>query len=231
MVVENLQNTLLTIIALAAGIAALAGLFLLESFFRGKLRDLFEDTNYLISFFLASGYFLYALGEVSFYLMRVVFNIESATGIQDVYWSGGALLILVSFLALTLALFRQKGEIGSLGIMAGIGVVLLVLVLIIVPSGSFFTRFYPIMSALIVTFASSAFFFRSRLGSWTQPLQLFLLASGAIFLGDLFFGLVTATGGYGTVGMIADIFYLLGYSSSAVAFITFRSQFHKAALK
>lgn len=230
MVVENLQNILLTLIAIAAGIAALAGLFLLESFFRGKLRDLFEDINYLISFFLVSGYFLYALGEVSFYLMQVVFNIESATGIQDVYWSGGALLILVSFLALTLALFRQKGEIGSLGIMAGMGVVLLVLVFIIVPSGSFFTRFYPLMSALIVTFASSAFFFRSRLGSWAGPLQFFLLASGAIFLGDIFFGLVTAAGGYGTVGVLADIFYLLGYSASAVAFITFRRQFHKAAL-
>lgn len=228
--IENLQNTFLTLIAIAAGIAAFAGIFLLESFFRNKLKELFEDTNYLISFFLVAGYFLYALGEVSFYLMRVVFQMESPTGIQDVYWSGGAILILISFLALTMALFRQKREISTLGIMAGLGAVLLILVLLLVPSGTFFTRFYPIISALIVTFASSAILFRSRLGNWAQPIQLFFLASCAILLGDVFFGSATAAGGYGLMGMAADVFYLLGYSASAVAFITFRRQFHKAAL-
>ncbi len=219
------------IIALAAGVAALAGIILLESFFRNRLKELFEDTQYFISFFLVTGYILYALGEVALSLMRVVFKDQSSIGIQDVYWSGGALLILVSFIALTIALFRQSGEIGTLGIMAGVGVVLVALVLILVPSGTFFARFYPIMSALIVTFASSVILFRSRLGNWSRPLQLFFLASCAILLGDLFFGSALAAASYGTIGMITDISYLAGYSLSAAAFIAFRSQFHKAALR
>ncbi len=233
MALANFNEIMLTLIASAAGLAAITGLIVLESFFRNKLKELFEDTQYLISFFLVSGYLLYALGEVSFYLMRVVFQETSTGGIQDVYWSGGAFLILVSFIALTLTLYRESRQPRSLTIMAGLGVLLLVVVLTLTLNlkGTFLTHFYPIISALIVTFASSVLLFRERLGSWGRIFQLFFLASCAILLGDIFFGPALTATTYGTAGIAADIFYLAGYVLSAVAFITFRLQFHKAALR
>lgn len=227
-IVDGFQSTLALLIVLLATSAAVAGIVVLEIFFRNKLKELFSDVNYFIFFFLVSGYLLYSVGEVSFYLTSVIFGDESPMGIADVYWSAGALLVLVSFIALAVVLFRQYYDRTKLRIMVVIGGVLLALTLILVfgvtlhDGAYFFGYFYPIVSSLIVAFALCVILFSSQLGNFSTALSFFFLASCGILLGDIFFTFITAKGTYGFAGLITDIFYLLGYGLSFIAFIILR---------
>ena len=109
MVLDSFQSISALIITLSAIFAALAGLVVLEAFFRNKLKQLFDDVNYFIYFSMVSGYFLYALGEISFYLSSQVFKDASPIGIHDVYWTSGAVLVLISFIGLAFTLFKEHG--------------------------------------------------------------------------------------------------------------------------
>jgi len=232
--IGNIVEVISLLTAVSGSLAAVIGIVVLEVFFRNKLKALFEDVNYFIFFFMVSGYILYALGEVSYYLSKKVLNDVSLVGIQDVYWTGGGVLILVSFIALAVTLFKQHGGTAKFGTMAGIGAVLVVLVLGMLfgtgksQPGYLFGYLYPLISSLIVTFASSVILFYNQLGSIARPLVLFLLSSGLILIGDIFFHYTYQSGGL-TFG--ADIFYCLGYFLSAAAFLYFRISLHKAALE
>src|SRR3989344_1183818 len=128
MVLESLESTLFLAVAILAALAAVMGIVVLEGFFRNKLKDLFNDVNYFIFFFIVAGYLLYALGEVSFFLTRKVFKNVDQIGIQDVYWTGGAFLIFVSFVALSLLLHKEKGGAGKFFLQIVVGLALVVLV-------------------------------------------------------------------------------------------------------
>src|SRR3989344_4981922 len=107
MVMEVFRSYLDLMIVFSAVLAAIAGIVTLEAFFRNRLKRLFEDKNYLVFFFLVTGYFLYAIGEIAYYLTKNLFADDSSMGIADVYWTGGAVLILVSFASLALTLFKR----------------------------------------------------------------------------------------------------------------------------
>ncbi|MBS3140397.1 hypothetical protein J4479_05330 [Candidatus Woesearchaeota archaeon] len=113
MVLESVENVIFFLVNLSATIAAGTGMVVLQSFFKNKLKDLFNDVNYFIFFFMVSGYILYALGEVSYYLTRQVFKNTSAIGVHDVYWTIGGILILLSFAALAFTLFKEHGGTGK----------------------------------------------------------------------------------------------------------------------
>src|SRR3989338_7699097 len=107
MALDPFEGIMLLLVALSAVFAAITGLITLEGFFRNKLKQLFDDVNYFIFFFLVIGYFLYALGEISWYLITNFVQGFSGTGVQDIYWLAGALLILVSFMTLSTHLFKK----------------------------------------------------------------------------------------------------------------------------
>lgn len=228
MVTDAIANVLLAFIAISATLAAIAGLVALQGFFHNKLKELFNDVNYFIFFFLVFGYFLYALGELSFYLSKVAFQDTSLIGIQDVYWSAGGVLILVSFISLAKLLFREQQGSGKLTTLLITGVMIVGFVLAAVfgligsQSQYFFGYFYPIISSLIVTASLSVVLFYNQLGGFKEVLLLFFLASSGILLGDIFFHYSTTWGVYGVIGLAADISYLAGYSLSFAAFVTMR---------
>ncbi|MFH1276526.1 MAG: hypothetical protein ABIH82_05435 [Candidatus Woesearchaeota archaeon] len=232
MVIAGLQDIFTTLIAASALLAAIMGIVVLERFFHDKLKELFNDSNYLIFFFLVIGYILYSIGEIALYLIEVVIDKPSFPGISDVYWVGGAFFILVSFMALTFHLIKNNpgSKISTLSI---IGIILVALVLFVLfgvtlgTSGHFLNYFYPIMSALIVTFGLSVIFFSSYIGNLSQPLFLFLLASLFILIGDVFYTYTLAESVYGFAGLVADMAYLSGYLLSFIAFVTFRLHIHK----
>ncbi|MBI2145941.1 hypothetical protein HYU22_01210 [Candidatus Woesearchaeota archaeon] len=228
-------NVIQGLIALAAALAALAGFVALEGFFRNKLKELFEDKDYFIFFFLVWGYLLYALGEVSYYLTKFVFDDQSLLGIQDVYWSGGAFLTVVSFLALALMLYRQHPHSGKLLPQLLVGGVLIVLValylFVLIQPATTFSYVYPLLSSLIVAFAVSVLLFSQELADFGASLKLFFVSSCFILLGDLFFAYTAGQVDYGAVAMIGDLGYLIGYTFSAIAFVVLRLRMHSLAFE
>ncbi|MBU0457209.1 MAG: hypothetical protein ABH824_02755 [Nanoarchaeota archaeon] len=234
--IGGLENILTMLIVILATLAALAGIVVLESFFRNKLKELFSDVNYFIFFFLIIGYLLYSIGEVSFYLARFILKEASSIGISDVYWSGGAIFILISFIMLAFILFKHNYNHAKFVTMMIIGGALLGFVLYLLfgvtlgKEAHFFNYFYPIISSLIVTFALSVVLFSSDLEHFGTALLFFFLASCGILLGDIFFTYTITKGVYGLAGLIADVSYLLGYGLSFVAFITLRLRMRTLAI-
>lgn len=232
MVIDGFRGYLDLLIVSSALLAAIAGIITLGAFFRNKLKDLFDDTNYFIFFFLVIGYSLYALGEVSYYLTANVFNDTSSMGIADVYWTGGAILIFVSFLFLAVTLFRRERGSNSLLVNAVFGGAIVVLVCYLVfgitSPNYFFGYFYPIVSSMIVAFSLSVIHFFRHLGSFGTVMVFFFLSSVGILLGDIFYTYTVAQGTYTTslLGIISNLCYLLGYFLSFVAFVTLRLRMH-----
>lgn len=234
----DISSSLDLLIVIFAGLASILGIIVLEAFFRNKLKDLFDDNNYFIFFFLVAGYFLYALGEVAFYQTWNVLKDDAVVGISDIYWTAGSILILVSFIALSIMLCRQYGTGKTVAAMASIGVILVAVILFVIfnitlqdQGSSPFAYFYPIASALIIAFSLSVIFFYSQLGDFKVPLVLFFSASCAIFVGDLLFTHALAQEIYqvGFAGILGDLFYFLGYVLSAAAFVVLRLRMKELA--
>lgn len=236
MVSDAVANLVGVGIAVSAMLAAIAGLVVLQGFFHNKLKELFNDVNYFIFFFLVFGYFLYALGELSFYLAETFFQDSSLIGVHDIYWTMGGVLILVSFISLAKILFREQQGSGKLTTLLITGVIIIGFVLAAVfgligsKSEYFFGYLYPIISSLIVTASLSVVLFYKQLGDFKQPLLLFFMASVGILLGDIFYHYSTAWGVYGAIGLTSDLVYLFGYSLSFVAFAAMRVKMRTLAL-
>ncbi|PIN76080.1 hypothetical protein COV17_03210 [Candidatus Woesearchaeota archaeon CG10_big_fil_rev_8_21_14_0_10_36_11] len=232
MVIESLQSTLALFIVISASLASIAGIVVLVRFFNDKLKDLFSDSTYFIFFFLVLGYLLYSVGEVAYYLSTVVSESSSSMGIQDIYWSAGALFILISFIQFTGTTLRQSHDTKKLTIMAVAGVVLISFTLYLLFSmvsglQSPFNYFYPIVSSLIVTFALSVLLFYSEIRGLASALMFFFLASSCILVADLLFSYSFTTTMYDTFGILRDVFYLLGYGLSFVGFIALSFRMRK----
>ncbi len=223
------------LIPIVAAVAALAGFVALEGFFRNKLKELFEDLDYFIFFFLVWGYLLYAIGEVSYYLTRAVFADTSLIGIQDVYWSGGAFFTVISFVALAIMLQRQYKQVHKLftQLLVGGAVIVAVVFFIVtvIKPATIFGYIYPLASSLIVAFAFAAILFSRELSNFGFSLQFFFIASACILVGDLFFAVSVSQTSYGAVALIGDVAYLVGYAFSAVAFVVLRMRMHALAFR
>ena len=235
MVIENFAEVISLLIAICAGIAAIAGIIMLSAFFQNKLKNLFDDVNYFIFFFLVSGYFLYSLGEVAFYLGTWIFGSEARISISDVYWTGGIILLIISFLTLAITLLRRNPDPRKLMalILVGGGLLLLVSLLIFSssapPNTSFFIYFYPLSDAIIIGLALSAILFPRQLGAFHTPLLFFFIASSIFLIADTTysFDAIKGTLLFNTLG---QYFYLFAYALSAIAFITMRFQTHTLSL-
>ncbi len=228
MVIEAFREILSPLTVIFAGIAAITGFIVLNLLFHNKLKDIFDDKKYFITFALVSGYILYAVGEVSFYLMEVLAQDDSTIGIADLYWGGGAVLILIAFFSVFIQLFRAVKNpnnfmiIGGIGIVA-IGAVLYFLLNLIQPNNvtiSFFNYLYPVMGVFVITFGSSVVLFSTELGTFASPLMIFFFSSLTILIADILFIYAIAEGTYLTssIGAITDIVYSIGYALSAYGF-------------
>lgn len=211
---------LATIVAVSAIFSALIGLFVLEYFFRDQLRNLFDNTNYFIYLSLVLGYVLYAAGELSYYLISSFFSEDKPPGIQDLYWLLGGVMILISFVSLTITRSRESNSHHVLIATAVSASVLAAIVYLLMGTNEFYSYIYPFISALIVGFSSVSFWLAHLFGRMATPLQLFFLASSAIFVADIFFGLDLGD----FYSYVSNVFYMIGYSLSCIAFVVLKQR-------
>lgn len=233
MVFANYEVIILRIEMLMAVFTAISGIVVLETFFKNRLKHLFEDLEYLIYFFLVSGYLMYAVGEISYLVTRQIFAYTDPVGIHDVYWTIGMILIFLSFLALTINMIKTYGGVTKLATMLGAGAILLVIITLIVltntggTEGYFFGSFYPIMDSLIVTVSLSTILYYRQLQTIGKSLVIFCLASFCFLLGDIFFQYSAVSQVYNYISLLTDIFYIAGYGLSGVAFVSLKLRMRK----
>ena len=215
------------IIVILASLAAVMGIYVLNVLFKDRLKELFDDKNYFIIFFLITGYILYALGEVAFYVTEKYSQQIQPMGIADVYWAFGAILILISFSALAyISIKSNENKFRFIHLIMFVGL-LLVLVSYFLFSftlkgeGNFFNYFYPLIGTLIVGMSLSAVIALEKSHHFSRSILIFSLASAGILLGDIIFTyeLVAGTNFSVMLGLVEDLFYCLGYGLAAVAFL------------
>ncbi len=225
------------LVPFSAFCATILGVVVVTHFFKDKIKELFNDTNYFIFFFLTVGYTLYALGELSWYLMYEVAAGGTPKTVADVYWTGGALAILLSFIALSKTLHQEFRDRTKLFAQIGIGAILLIIVIIYLFSGGVsgagysFSYFYPLMSSLATAFSLSIVLFYQQIKQLKRNLLYLFFASAAILGGDLLFAYTSSRGTFGSLGTISDLFYVAGYGLSAVFFLVMLFGFHNRSLE
>jgi len=234
MVIENFEQLIAPFIAFSALIAALAGIVLINSLFKDKIKELFDDANYFFFFFLATGYTLYALGEVSWYLILKTSGQPEANSISDVYWSMGMMVILAAFVVFAFTMHRKYGEMQQRKswIIIAISIAFMAaMYLFFVNQNSTqpypFGYFYLIMSSLILIISINIVLFRQKIAQLGQGvLVFFFLANIGTFIGDALFLYATTLGTYGMAGALSGIDYLGAYALSALAFVVIIIRFY-----
>lgn len=234
--VVGIQSTLELIIVIFAFLAAFFGLWVINALFRNKLKDLFSDTQFFIFFFLVFGYSLYALGEVTWFLIFNLFEIYSVGSMPDIYWVTGMVLMVVSLLVLNGRLYARYGTGRSSIALLLFGAVLLfgVLFYVSVVGGGLLEYYYAAMSTLLVVASAPLFIFYRSLrdaGAFEAKL-VYLFFGNMCFLATEFIYVYTVPREiYGMLGALADSLYALGYFLSALAFITLLLKFSSSAKK
>src|SRR3989338_2194328 len=162
MVVE-LQSTLNLVIVVFAFLTAFLGIIVINTLFRNKLKELFSDAQFFIFFFLVFGYSLYALGEVTWYLIFNLFEIYSVGSMPDLYWVSGTLLMLLPLIALDRRLYRTDNQSRNSLPLLVFGAVLFFVALFYVSlvKGSILDYYYAGIGSLILV-ASTPLFLYSR---------------------------------------------------------------------
>ncbi len=229
MVLETLQNELALVITICAILSSFSGIILVNTLFKDKIKELFTDQNFFVFAILIFGYSLFALGEVSMYLFLRLFKEPTTASMPDFYWVTGAMFILIAFVTLTIILFKEHGSGNKLVFLAVSGAIIVGLTVMIKGGlsveGGFLAYYYPIMSALILTFSLPVLLFREKLQKFFgRPLALLVFANFAILVADILFTYRTELGTYGLLGGIADLFYVAGYGLSAITFLTIIKQ-------
>jgi len=216
-------------VLVSAIFATLGGVIILHRLFQNKIKELFDDAHYFVFFFLTVGYVLYALGELSWYLMYKAAENSSAQTIADVYWSGGSLAMLVAFIALSRTLYKEYGTMQKAGIMIVAGIVLLALVLYYLfsvnASSDAFRYFYPLISSLILIFSFSIVLFYNQIKQFKLSLLFLFFANFAILGGDVLFTYAFTHDLNSMVGIISDVWYIAGYLLSGFFFVSLLTHF------
>lgn len=229
MALEALQSGLYLTGVFVAFITAVIGIIFLNVLFRNKLKDLFTDRNFFIFFFMIFGYLLSALGELLWFLIFVVFGEVAPAGMPDVYSVAASLFILLSFVLLTITMFKTYGESKKITGLLAAGAVLVVAVILYnsvqgifqdAKTGGhlFLAFFYPITTSLIVTFSASVLFFWRKMEVFGQSLLLLFIANVAFLLADVLY-IDTTLHGYGVLGILSSMSYIAAYGLSSLAFI------------
>lgn len=215
------------LVAIIATISAIAGIFVLQKFFGNRLRELFEDTHYLIIFLLVSGYILYALGETTFYLTQTFTAKTNEIGIQDLYWSFGGIISVIAFFSIAHKLSKNQNR-TQLYVLYALGTasILTFIYYMSQPANSYFDYIYPLLSTLSFIFASSIFLFTHSNEELQTPLEIWAIASFFLLIGDLFFGINPLALTPELATMVSDLAYIGGYAASFFAFVELYKHLH-----
>ncbi len=227
MAVADLLALLTLTTTVFAAATALAGIIMLNSLFKEKLKALFDDSRYFIFFFLISGYTFYALGEVLWFLISTVFKKVPQVGMPDFYWVLGSVFELIAFFGLAYSLHAFHREGSKAWLMAIIGAALLAVALFLTAglgrgetgAGKFLVFYYPLSTALIVALSLSVPFFYHSLELLGMPLLLLFAANVIFLVADL---------SYSAAGAAAfpEFLYTIAYALSAFSFTAMLAKVH-----
>ena len=222
----DLQGALNLVTLIFALLTVIFGILLINILFKNKLKELFSDRKFFIFFFLIFGYALFALGELTWYLIFKVFEETPAAGMPDFYWVTGAFFMLISLVALSGELYKSYGQTQKLLPLAVLGSILLLLVIVYVSiagpkdaegSEIFLGYFYPVMTSLILISSTNLLLFYKHLESFEANLVFLFFANIGFLGGDLLYAYWGISGFWGA---LANFFYVLAYGLSAFAFFT-----------
>lgn len=229
MVLEQLGDVLYLTTVLFALLTALFGLFMLNTLFGNKIKDLFSDKNFFIYFSLVVGYSLFAMGELTWYLIFKVFGKVDPASMPDVYWTLGSAVLVFSFFAFAVTLHRTHREFSKLVVMVIGGLVLLGAVIFYLSGidlvklaanrGHLFIGFfYPIADCFIIAFGSIIPLYYHKIEHFRGSLLLLFLASVGILIGDLLYISASVEGAGPTA--LFNFIYSVSYLLAAVGFLT-----------
>ena len=230
MVLENFQEPLYIITLLLAAVTAIIGYRTVHLLWKHKDKLQLNKTTLAVFTFLAVGYILFGLGELSWYLIYGFVQKLPLASVPDMYWVLGTVALLIGFVLFSLSMYKEHGNIGHglllMSIAGAVAAGLLYFVLskgIIKPGESGFAAFlsfyYPIISSLILLASLNVYLFFEKVHSSMAPsLLLFMLANGTTFFADLLFIYYSSQGEYGLVGITSDLLYVCAYAFLVIAF-------------
>ena len=203
---------------------------MLNSLFHNKLKDLFSDNTFFIYFFLVAGYALFALGELTWYLIFKVFGKVAPASMPDVYWTLGSVILVISFFGFAVSLYRQHREFNNLVIMLIGGAVLLGavifylsgidLVALAANRGHVFIGFlYPLASSLMVVFSLTIPLYYHQIEHFRNSLLFLFFANIGTLAGDLLYISSTVEAG-GIPSTFYNLAYSIAYFLAAIGFVS-----------
>ncbi len=229
MVLEQFTDVLNLTTVVFALLTALFGLVMLNTLFGNKIKDLFSDKNFFIYFSLVVGYSLFAMGELTWYLIFTIFGKVDPASMPDVYWTLGSAVLVLSFFAFAVMLHRTHREFNKLAVMVIGGLVLLGAVIFYLSGidlvklaanrGHLFIGFfYPIADCLIIIFGSIIPLYYSKIEHFRSSLLLLFFASVGTLIGDLLYISTSIEGSGSTV--LFSLIYSVAYLLAALGFLT-----------
>ena len=179
------------------------------------------------------GYALFAMGEVTWYLINNIFNTIPTAGMPDFYWVTGAGFMILSFVALSRVLHQSYGDNHKLLPLLLVGGALMLGVIIYVSTSLsngvgegdsvFLAYFYPLSTALILLLSANLLLYFHQLGQFEKDLLYLFFANIGFLGGDLLYIYWNASN---LLGFFSDIFYFFAYGLSAFAFFTLLIKLH-----
>jgi len=230
--VLDIIDTLYLVTLIFAFLTVVFGVLSINILFKNKLKELFSDKKFFIYFSLIVGYALFALGELTWYLIIQVFEETPSAGMPDFYWITGALFMLLSFAALSNSLHQAYGENRKFYPLL-IASALLILGIVIYVSATissevsganrFLSYFYPLSTALILIFSANPLLYFKRLDSFEVHLVYLFFANLGFLGGDLLFSYESSSL---ALSFLSNILYIFAYGLSAFTFFTLLMKFH-----
>ena len=223
--VLDVLGTLYLATLLFALLTVVFGVLSINILFRNKIKELFSDHKFFIFFFLLIGYALFAMGELTWYLTLQVFEEVPTAGMPDFYWITGALFMLISFAALSISLHKRYGETRKFVPLLIVASLLIIGVVSYasVTESSLLGYFYPLSTSLILIFSANLLLYYQKLDSFEIHLLYLFFANIGFLGGDLLF---SYWGDSSTLGLLSNLFYILAYGLSALAFLTLLLRFY-----
>ena len=229
MALDHLQDPIYFVLLILAGLTAVLGFLLVHHLKKIKSE---QHSDRVVSFtfnFLAWGYSLFALAEISWYLIFGYTKQLPSASIPELYWILGSFVLLMGFIYFSVAMHKEHGKIGKgLTIMGIAGIISGVVLYLILSSTLSHTKaegielfliyFYPILSTLILVFSINVYLFFDKIKGWGTAFFLLVTANIANLAADLTFNYSGLEFGYGTLSLISDGLYTLGYLLCVIAF-------------
>ncbi len=237
MVMELIQGFLYFTTVIFALSTAVCGILVLNSLFKDKMQDLFDDQTFFIFFLLVTGYTLFALGELTWYLTFKLFSKVPAASMPDFYWVSGSLVLILAFGLLSALYHRHHRDINKVGFSIGLGIVLVSSVIFYLTTIDltqlaesrghvFIGFFYPIASSLLVVFSATILFYLNHIKYFRTSLKLFFFANLGILCGDILYISTTVVGSEGFLGLLYNLVYTLAYLTSTLSFLMVLFNYH-----